>query len=171
MSALSDWLDARGLGALHTVLEAQQIDVDILPELTEDDLKDLGIALGPRRRLLKAIADRRVPPSPAVKASPAIDSAERRQLSVLFVDLVGSTALSARRDPEEMRQIVRRYQNAVSGEVARFGGYVAKFMGDGVLAYFGWPTAHENGTERAVRGAMAAIGAVAELHTADGQPL
>jgi class 3 adenylate cyclase/tetratricopeptide (TPR) repeat protein len=171
MSALSDWLDARGLGALHTVLEAQQIDVDILPELTENDLKDLGIALGPRRRLLKAIADSRVAPPPAARAAPATDSAERRQLSVLFVDLVGSTALSAQRDPEEMRQIVRRYQNAVSGEVARFGGYVAKFMGDGVLAYFGWPTAHEDGAERAVCSAMAAVRAVAELRTADDRPL
>jgi class 3 adenylate cyclase/tetratricopeptide (TPR) repeat protein len=170
MRALSDWLNARGLGALHSVLEAQQIDLDVLPELTEDDLKDLGIALGPRRRLLKAIADARAQPSPALPAGaePVVDSAERRQLSVLFVDLVGSTALSQRRDPEEMRQIVRRYQNAVSGEVARFDGYLAKFMGDGVLAYFGWPKAHEDEAERAVRAAMAAVAAVGELRTGDG---
>ena len=170
MSALSEWLGARGLGALHAVLEAQQIDLDVLPDLTEDDLKDLGIALGPRRRLLKAIADGGGAPSRPAPASsePAIDSAERRQLSVLFVDLVGSTALSARRDPEEMRQIVRRYQNAVSGEVARFDGYLAKFMGDGVLAYFGWPKAHEDEAERAVRAAMAAVAAVGELRTGDG---
>ena len=170
MSALSEWLGARGLGALHAVLEAQQIDLDVLPDLTEDDLKDLGIALGPRRRLLKAIADGGDAPSraPAASAEPAIDSAERRQLSVLFVDLVGSTALSARRDPEEMRQIVRRYQNTVSGEVARFDGYLAKFMGDGVLAYFGWPKAHEDEAERAVRAAMAAVAAVGELRTGDG---
>ena len=104
-------------------------------------------------------------------ADPAVDSAERRQLSVLFVDLVGSTALSARLDPEEMRQIVRRYQNAVAGEVARFDGYVAKFMGDGVLAYFGWPKAHEDEAERAVRAAMAAVAAVGELRTGDGEAL
>jgi class 3 adenylate cyclase/tetratricopeptide (TPR) repeat protein len=170
MSALSEWLDARGLAALHGVLEAQQIDLDVLPDLTEDDLRNLGIALGDRRRLLKAIAGGRAAPARA-DAEPAVDAAERRQLSVLFVDLVGSTALSARRDPEEMRQITRRYQNAVAGEVARFDGYVAKFMGDGVLAYFGWPKAHEDEAERAVRAAMAAVAAVAELRTGDGEAL
>ena len=170
MSALSDWLNAHGLGGLHTVLEAQQIDIDILPDLTDDDLKGLGIALGQRRRLLKAIASERAAPSSS-DADPAVDSAERRQLSVLFVDLVGSTALSTQRDPEEMRQIVRRYQNAVAGEVARFDGYVAKFMGDGVLAYFGWPKAHEDEAERAVRAAMAAVSAVGELRTAEGEAL
>ncbi len=173
MSALSDWLNAHGLGTLHTVLEAQQIDIDVLPDLTEDDLKGLGIALGPRRRLLKAIAGAFAAPSPAAPSDtdPAVDSAERRQLSVLFVDLVGSTALSTQRDPEEMRQIVRRYQNAVAGEVARFDGYVAKFMGDGVLAYFGWPKAHEDEAERAVRAAIAAVAAVGELRTGDGEAL
>ncbi len=170
MTALSDWLDAHGLGALHAVLEAQQIDVDVLPDLTDDDLKGLGIALGQRRRLLRAIAGTVAQPPPT-DVQPAVDAAERRQLSVLFVDLVGSTALSTRRDPEEMRQIVRRYQNAVAGEVARFDGYVAKFMGDGVLAYFGWPKAHEDEAERAVRAAVAAVAAVAELRTGDGEVL
>jgi class 3 adenylate cyclase/tetratricopeptide (TPR) repeat protein len=170
MSALSDWLDTHGLGALQAVLAAQQIDIDVLPDLTEDDLKGLGIALGPRRRLLKAIAGAFAAPPPS-DADPAVDSAERRQLSVLFVDLVGSTALTTQRDPEEMRQIVRRYQNAVAGEVARFDGYVAKFMGDGVLAYFGWPKAHEDEAGRAVRAAMAAVAAVGELRTGDGEAL
>jgi class 3 adenylate cyclase/tetratricopeptide (TPR) repeat protein len=173
MSALSDWLDTHGLGALRVILEAQQIDIDVLPDLTEDDLKGIGIALGPRRRLLKAIAGSFAAPSvPAASdTDPAVDSAERRQLSVLFVDLVGSTALTTRRDPEEMRQIVRRYQNAVAGEVARFDGYVAKFMGDGVLAYFGWPKAHEDEAGRAVRAALAAVAAVGELRTGDGEAL
>jgi hypothetical protein len=90
MSALADWLDSHGLGALHTILAAQQIDIDVLPDLTEDDLKGLGIALGPRRRLLKAIAGDFAAPPPPSDANPAVDSAERRQLSVLFVDLVGS---------------------------------------------------------------------------------
>ncbi len=171
MSALSDWLDTHGLAALYAVLAAQQIDIDVLPDLTEDDLKGLGIALGPRRRLLKAIAGAFAAPPSTSDADPAVDSAERRQLSVLFVDLVGSTALTTRRDPEEMRQIVRRYQNAVAGEVARFDGYVAKFMGDGVLAYFGWPKAHEDEAGRAVRAAMAAVAAVGELRTGDGEAL
>ncbi len=170
MSALSEWLEARGLGALHGVLEAQQVDLDVLPDLTEDDLKTLGFALGDRRRLLKAIAGGRAALARG-EVEPAVDAAERRQLSVLFVDLVGSMALSARRDPEEMRQITRRYQNAVAGEVARLDGYVAKFMGDGVLAYFGWPKVHEDEAERAVRAALAAVGAVAELRTADGEAL
>src|SRR4029453_13923206 len=107
MSELSKWLNANGLDTLLEVLEKQQIDLDILPDLTESDLKDLGIALGPRRRLLKAIHTIGAAAQPVTppRRETAIDSAERRQLSVLFVDLVGSTALSAGRDPEEMRQI------------------------------------------------------------------
>ncbi|MFI5002698.1 MAG: adenylate/guanylate cyclase domain-containing protein, partial [Reyranellales bacterium] len=173
MSDLSNWLKARGLGDIYSVLLAQQIDLDVLPDLTEDDLKDLGIALGPRRRLLKAIQASAATPAPLSRPGPEpkIDAAERRQLSVLFVDLVGSTSLSASRDPEEMRQIIRRYQNAVAGEIARFDGYVAKFMGDGVLAYFGWPKAHEDEAERAVRAALAAVAAVGELRTGGGGAL
>jgi class 3 adenylate cyclase/tetratricopeptide (TPR) repeat protein len=173
MSELSKWLNANGLDTLLEVLEKQQIDLDILPDLTESDLKDLGITLGPRRRLLKAIQTIGVAAQPITppRLETAIDSAERRQLSVLFVDLVGSTALSARRDPEEMRQIVRRYQNTVAGEITRFEGYVAKFMGDGVLAYFGWPKAHEDEPGSAVRAAMAAVAAVQDLRTNDGEAL
>ncbi|CAN5404035.1 AAA family ATPase [soil metagenome] len=177
MSKLFEWLNDHGLESLNPVLEAHQVGLDVLPDLTEDDLKELGIALGPRRRLMRAIKGGSSPtaaaePSSRLAEPPAavksVDAAERRQLSVLFVDLVGSTSLSARRDPEEMRQILRRYQNAVAGEITRFDGYVAKFMGDGVLAYFGWPKAHEDGAERAVRAAMAAVAAVAELRTGDG---
>ena len=173
MSELSKWLNANGLDTLLEVLEKQQIDLDILPDLTESDLKDLGIALGPRRRLLKAIQTIGVAAQPVTppRRETAIDLAERRQLSVLFVDLVGSTALSAGRDPEEMRQIVRRYQNTVAGEIARFDGYVAKFMGDGVLAYFGWPKAHEDEPGSAVRAALAAVAAVQDLRTIDGKAL
>jgi class 3 adenylate cyclase/predicted ATPase len=174
MSELSDWLSARGLDALHAVLEANQVGIDVLPDLTDEDLKELGIALGDRRRLLRAIRDvgNRAAPSAAPSTEPlsaaaGVDTAERRQLSVLFVDLVGSTSLSARRDPEEMRQILRRYQNTVVGEITRFEGYVAKFMGDGVLAYFGWPKSHEDEAERAVRAAMAAVAGVGELRTRD----
>ena len=174
MSELSDWLSARGLDALNAVLEANQVSIDVLPDLTDDDLKELGIALGDRRRLLRAIreAGNKVAPPAAPSSEPLSaaaggDTAERRQISVLFVDLVGSTSLSARRDPEEMRQILRRYQNTVAGEITRFEGYVAKFMGDGVLAYFGWPKTHEDEAERAVRAAMAAVAGVGELRTSD----
>ena len=139
MSALADWLDARGLGALHAVLAAQQIDVDVLPDLTEDDLRGLGIALGPRRRLLKAIAGaflraiavRRRPCRRFRRAPPAVGTVRRPRR------FDGADARGAIR--KRCAEIVRRYQNAVAGEIARFEGYVAKFMGDGVLAYFGWP--------------------------------
>ena len=173
MSELSNWLKAHGLAGLRDVLEAQQIDLDILPDLTEEDFKHLGIALGPRRRLLKAIQAISATPAPRSRsgAEHLVDGAERRQLTVMFVDLVGSTALSARLDPEEMREVIRAYQNAVAGEIARFEGHVAKFMGDGVLAYFGWPRAHEDEAERAVRAGLAIVAAVAELRTGDGEPL
>src|SRR5262245_5989572 len=166
MSKLSNWLNGHGLSALTDVLEAQHINLDILPELTENDLKELGIDLGFRRQLQKAIRSLSVTPVP-----PTVDAAERRQVSVLFVDLVGSTALSVRNDPEETHRILRRYQNVVAGEIARFDGYVARFLGDGVLAYFGWPKAREDGAGRAVRAAMAAVTAVGELRTTSGMAL
>src|SRR5918911_83033 len=99
---------------------------------------------------------------------PGRDSGGRRQLTVMFADLVGSTALATRLDPEEMREVLRAYQDAVAGAVARFEGHLAKFMGDGVLAYFGWPQAHEDDPERAVRAGRAAVGAVARLRAPDG---
>jgi class 3 adenylate cyclase len=123
-----------------------------LPKLTAEDLKDLGVVLGGHRRLLlEAIAalDTAEAPPPATAASASVGEAERRQLTVMLCDLVGSTALSVRFDPEELREEIRAYQIAVSGVVARYDGFVAKYMGDGVLAYFGYPRAHEDDTERA----------------------
>jgi class 3 adenylate cyclase len=138
----------------------------------------LGIAsLGHRKRLLDAIATLAEPPadpqpSPAPRApSQSAAQPERRPLTVVFCDLVGSTALSGRLDPEEMREVLRAYQNAVAGEVARYGGHVAKFMGDGVLAYFGWPRADEDDAERAVRAGLATAEAVRRLATPAGEPL
>ena len=161
------WLRGLGWSSTSRRSATTTIDADVLPELTADDLSELGVAsLGHRRKLLDAIAAlraaRRTPPAPAARRrrrAPACRAsraqAERRQLTVMFVDLVGSTALSARLDPEDMREVIRAYQNAVAGEVARFEGHVAKFMGDGVLAYFGWPRAHEDEAERAVRAGLA----------------
>ncbi len=109
------------------------------------------------------------PITPATIASPvAASAAERRQLTVMFVDLVASTALSAQLDPEEMRDVLRAYQNAVTGEIARLEGHMAKLMGDGVLAYFGWPRAHEDEVERAVRAGLAVIEAVEQLRAPSG---
>jgi len=162
------WLRNLGLERYEPAFRDNEIDWEVLPELTEGDLEKLGLPLGPRRKLLKAIAG--LSGKPTAVATEAASSpkrrapeAERRQLTVMFVDLVGSTALSAQLDPEEMRQVIRAYQNAVAGEITRFGGYVAKYMGDGVLAYFGYPRAQEDDAERAVRAALAVIGEVGRL--------
>ena len=146
------WLRGLGLGQYEALFRASEIDADILPELTDVDLRELGVPLGHRKRLLRAIsglvaAGTLAAPSASAGATPH-DAAERRQLTVMFCDLVGSTALSVRFDPEELREEIRAYQNAVSAVVARYDGFIAKFMGDGVLAYFGYPRAHEDDAER-----------------------
>ena len=140
----------------------------VLPELTAEDLKDLGIGMvGHRRMLLKAIAGLRAGPATAAGISarvPAAGSAaERRQLTVMFCDLVASTALSARLDPEELREVIGAYQWCVAEAVRRFDGFVAKYMGDGVLIYFGYPRAHEDDAERAVRAGLDIVAAVEGL--------
>jgi class 3 adenylate cyclase/pimeloyl-ACP methyl ester carboxylesterase len=168
------WLRDLGLGQYEQAFRDNDIDAGLLPTLTADDLRELGVAsLGHRKRLLAAIATLAPPPAgpqplaaalaPAPPLTPAEPQAERRHLTVMFVDLVGSTALSARLDPEEMREVLRTYQNAVAGEIARVEGLVAKLMGDGVLAYFGWPRVHEDEAERAVRAGLACTEAVARL--------
>ncbi len=166
---VGDWLACNGFERWVQLFADSEIDGEVLRELSENDLAELGLPLGPRRKLLKALETAAEQDAPAVVASTHPGAAERRQLTVMFVDLVGSTALSARLDPEEMGAVLRGYQNAVAGEVARFEGHVAKFMGDGVLAYFGWPRAHEDEAERAVRAGLAVRDAVARL--AAGEPL
>jgi class 3 adenylate cyclase len=166
---VGDWLRSLGLGQYQALFRASEIDADILPELTDADLEKLGVPLGHRKRLLRAIsgltaAETLVAPSASTGAKPH-DAAERRQLTVMFCDLVGSTALSVRFDPEELREELRAYQNTVSGVVARYDGFVAKFMGDGVLAYFGYPRAHEDDAERAVRAGLEIEAAVTRLET------
>jgi class 3 adenylate cyclase len=162
------WLETLGVGKYASVFAENEITFEVLPRLTDADLKELGLPLGPRRVLSDALAALASwtaaddVPEAAISAT-GRSAAERRQLTVMFVDLVGSTALSARLDPEEMAAVLRAYQNAVAGEVARFEGHVAKFMGDGVLAYFGWPVAHEDEAERAVRAGLAVRDAVSRL--------
>jgi class 3 adenylate cyclase len=135
MVDVSRWLAEQGLGHYADTFAENGIAGDILHELTDDELKELGLNLGGRKRLLKAIAALNVaptadPPQRAEAAAPGVPrEAERRQLTVMFVDLVGSTELAARLDPEEMREVIRAYQHAVTAEVARFEGHVAKFMG------------------------------------------
>ena len=167
---VGSWLRSLGLGQYETAFNENAIAADVLPDLTEADLAQLGVNLGDRKRLLKAIASlgptetASKPPSPAPPA-PSADSAERRQLTVMFCDLVGSTALSARLDPEDLREVIRAYQDACAGAIARYDGFVAKFMGDGILAYFGFPRAHEEDAERAVRAGLDITTVIAKLET------
>ncbi len=165
---LGGWLRSLGLDQYEATFRANEIDTDVLPELTEIDLEKLGVPLGHRKRLLKAIAglgapEKLPPTSGSVPARPGIDTAERRQVTVMFSDLVGSTALSARMDPEDLREVISAYQKCVAETVRRFGGFVAKYMGDGVLVYFGYPQAHEDDAERAVRAGLELIGTVSAL--------
>jgi class 3 adenylate cyclase len=162
------WLRSLGLERYEQAFRDHAIDLEILPELDEQHLAELGLPLGHRLKLLKAI--RALGTAPAVESMPPPPPPERRQLTVMFVDLVGSTALSARLDPEEMQELLRAYQRAVAKAIGRFGGRVAKLLGDGVLAYFGWPVAHEDDAEQAVHAGLAAVQAVTGLRV-QGEPL
>ena len=161
------WLQDLGLERYVPAFRDNEIDWDALPRLTAQDLKDLGVVLGGhRRKLLDAIAalGAGAPDAGAVsRDAPAPADAERRQLTVMFCDLVGSTALAARLDPEDLREVIGAYHRVVAEIVTGFDGFVAKYMGDGVLVYFGYPQAHEDDAERAVRAGLAVIEAVGQL--------
>src|SRR3954454_6418168 len=162
------WLKGLGLERYLPAFRDNEIDWDALPKLSAEDLKDLGVVLGGhRRRLLDAIAalGATVPASvtTALRDPRAPADAERRQLTVMFCDLVGSTSLSSWLDPEDLREVITAYQRAVAEIVARYDGYVAKYMGDGVLVYFGYPRAHEDDAERAVRAGLGSIDVVDRL--------
>jgi class 3 adenylate cyclase/predicted ATPase len=178
---IAAWLRGLGLERYEPAFRENEIDAEVLPELTEAHLVRLGLPLGPSLKLLKAIAALRegALPSPAperpseVPVPPAapLAEAERRQLTVMFCDLVGSTVLSARLDPEDLRAVIAAYHRCVAAVIERAGGFVAKYMGDGVLAYFGYPRADEHDAERAVRAGLALVEAVVRLDTAAGAPL
>ncbi len=161
------WLRGIGLAQYAEMFRANDIDIELLGRLTNDDLKDIGVvSFGHRKKLLEAIAELAgafpVSPQPAIEPK-ARDAAERRQVTVMFSDLVGSTALSARMDPEDLREVIAAYQKCVAETVRRFGGFVAKYLGDGVLVYFGYPEAHEDDAERAVRAGLELVAAVTTL--------
>jgi class 3 adenylate cyclase/tetratricopeptide (TPR) repeat protein len=174
---IASWLRNLGLQEYEDAFRRNRIDSDILANLTAEDLKALGVPpVGDRRRLLEAIAAMtsaaaEPPPAEAARIPAPEGVAQRCQLTVMFCDLVGSTALSARLDPEDMREVLRAYQDACSGPVARYGGLTAKFMGDGILAYFGFPHAHEDNAERAVRAGLDLVAAVGRLKSPDHAPL
>jgi class 3 adenylate cyclase/predicted ATPase len=170
------WLRGLGLGKYEASFRENEIDETVLPSLTHENLKELGVtALGHRLKLLDAIAALGADTSAKAAARDATiasaqrvaseERAERRQLTVMFSDLVGSTALSARMDPEDLREVISAYQKCVSEVVRRFGGFVAQYLGDGVLVYFGYPEAHEDDAERAVRAGLELIAAVIALKT------
>ncbi|HEV3175938.1 MAG TPA: adenylate/guanylate cyclase domain-containing protein, partial [Stellaceae bacterium] len=158
---VSDWLRSRGFARYEAAFLANAIDSDVLPELTEDDLEKLGIPLGDRKRFVRAIraafatAHEAPLPNEAAKRphgeQPRKPDAERRHLTVMICDLVGSTALSARLDPEDMRALTDAYHAACAEIVSTYDGFLAEFRGDGILAYFGFPHAHEDDAERTVR--------------------
>ena len=170
---IGGWLRSLGLERYEAAFRENEITEKVLPNLTAEDLRDLGVVIvGHRRTLLNAIAILRAYanalPSdalPSIDVSPK-DTAERRQVTVMFSDLVGSTALSARMDPEDLREVIAAYQKCVAEGVQRFGGFVAKYMGDGVLVYFGYPEAHEDDAERAVRAGLELVAAASALEAA-----
>ncbi|MCC8973050.1 adenylate/guanylate cyclase domain-containing protein [Bradyrhizobium brasilense] len=162
---IGEWLRSLGLQSYEQTFRDNGIDLEILPHLTVEDLKEIGVqAVGHRRKLLDAIG--LLPADLAAARPPA--SVECRQLTLMFVDLVGSTDLSRRLDPEELREVMRAYSNTVAGEIARLEGHVAKFLGDGVQAYFGWPRASEDAAEQAVRAGLAVATAVSGMSSGAG---
>ncbi len=175
---IAQWLDGLGLGQYASAFAENDIDLEILPHLMDEDLERLGLSLGHMRKLQVAIkalsADepptRPVPP-PSKEPEPQPAEAERRQLTVMFVDVVGSTALSGELDPEDYREVLRAYQDACAGVVARYEGHVAKLLGDGTLIYFGYPQAHEDDAERAVRAGLGVVEAVSALTPRTGVSL
>jgi class 3 adenylate cyclase/predicted ATPase len=172
MQQVAAWLEKLGLSEYAERFAEHRIDFTVLRDLTDQDLKELGIVLGDRRKLLRAIVEMNQAGRSGTSAAPAAqDAAERRQLTVMFCDLVGSTALSAELDPEDLRDIIGAYHRCCAATVESHGGFVAKYMGDGVLVYFGYPRAHEHDAERAVRAALVLSDAVPKLATAAPSPL
>jgi class 3 adenylate cyclase/tetratricopeptide (TPR) repeat protein len=168
VATITEWLASLGLSEYAQRFAENDIDITILRHLTDQDLKEIGVSLGHRRKILASIAELAgaaptrsqpaAPPEPKTR-----DDAERRQLTVMFTDLVGSTALSTKLDPEDLRSVIGAYHKCVAQTIGRFGGFVARYMGDGVLIYFGYPQAHEDDAERAVRGGLALIEAIGKL--------
>ena len=170
MQEIGDWLEKLGMSEYAERFAENDIDTSVLPHLTDQSLKELGVSLGHRLKILAAIRElggtlTTVEPTVTPAEPKPQGAAERRQVTVMFSDLVGSTALSARMDPEDLREVISDYQKCVAETVQRFGGFVAKYMGDAVLVYFGYPQASEDDAERAVRAGLELVAAVTSLKT------
>jgi predicted ATPase/class 3 adenylate cyclase len=173
---IGQWLESNGLGKYVDLFAENEIDFDVLGQLTLDELKDLGVPLGARKRILNAVATLDTPPINALRdpeqtADQPGGEAERRQLTVMFCDLVGSTALSESMDPEQLRELIVAYQSAARRAIESYEGYIARYMGDGLLIYFGYPQAHEDDAERAVRAGLEIVREVGEYEPAGQETL
>jgi class 3 adenylate cyclase len=178
---VSDWLRTLGLERYATVFRENNVSTEVLPGLTAEDLKELGVtSVGHRRQLLNAVARLRdnsdlnqrgstIGPDDDVPVRSRQSAGERRQVSVMFCDMMGFTQLSSRLDPEDLSEVIRGYQSCVATAILQFGGFIARYVGDGVLIYFGWPQASETDAERAVRAALAIIAAVRQTPTLSGR--
>src|SRR6516165_10355768 len=173
MKDIVEWLESLDLGEYAQRFSENAIDLSVIRDLTENDLKELGVLLGHRRKMLRAIAklQRAGASIPQMASDSGRERAERRQLTVMFCDLVGSTALAARLDPEDMRQVMALFHRRVAEVIGGYEGVVARFMGDGVLAYFGYPEAHEDDAVQAVRAGLALVDSVSNLQTGRSSPL
>jgi len=176
MSDIEQWLQQHGLGKYREVFADNDVGFDVLAHLTEEHLKELGVSLGDRLRLLKALGaldpgepQAAPPPAQAEPSSTSSGEAERRQLTVMFCDLVGSTALSSKLDPEDMREVISSFQTACRAAIVAYAGFIARYMGDGILIYFGFPQAHEDDAGRAVRAGIAIVDAMAVLNAGIGK--
>ena len=162
MTDVRAWLERLGLAEYAEAFEIHKIDGGVLPDLTEQDLVELGLPIGPRRKILvalRALAKRTTDDAPRSPDAPR-RGVERRHITVMFCDLVGSTRLSEALDAEELRNVMQGYQQAAGAVINRYAGHVAQYLGDGLMTYFGWPTAHEDDAERAVRAGIEIVEAV-----------
>src|SRR5262249_54240918 len=168
MIGIAEWLASIGLSEYAQRFIDNAIDLSVVRDLTEQDLKDLGVLLEHRRKMLRAIAELKGAAPIKLQAGPKLvpwDDAERRHLTVMFCDLAGAAALSARLDPEDMWRVIAPYRACIGEVIGRYQGMIARYMGDGVLAYFGYPRTQEDDAEQAVRAALTLVDAVANLRT------